>query len=83
MAAALRRAGFPLRPIAEVFNVSPRTLGRILERDGLAAPRRKLSLRDHDEMRTLRAEGWTLTSIGARFEISRHRVAQIIRTEET
>lgn len=84
MAVALRRAGFPLRPIADVFNVSASTLGRILERNGLASPRRKVSSRDHEEMRTLRAEGWTLAGIGARFGISRHRVAQIIsRAEET
>lgn len=79
MVATLRRAGFGISSIADVFGISPRTLHAIFKREGVATKRRRrLAPAEVEEIRSLHAEGRSMTAIGARFQISRHTVARLV-----
>jgi lambda repressor-like predicted transcriptional regulator len=76
MAASLRRAGYGIAAISDVFGVSPRTLHAILRRQGVETTRgrRLLTVAQETEVHRLRNQGWTQTAIGAHFSISRDTV---------
>jgi lambda repressor-like predicted transcriptional regulator len=84
MAATLRRAGYGVAPIAELFGISPRTMHAVFRREGVAATRgrRRLTVAQEEEVRALRRQGWTLIAIGQHFGISRDAVRTVTRTEQ-
>lgn len=76
MAATLRRAGYGIAAISDVFGVSLRTLHSILRRQGVETTRgrRLLTVEQEAEVHRLHSMGWTQTAIGAHFAISRDTV---------
>lgn len=76
MAAALRRAGYGVAAIADLFGISPRTLHSVLRREGVETNRgrRLLTVAEEEELSALRSQGWTLTALAEQFAISRDTV---------
>lgn len=83
MVSTLRREGFGVAPIAEVFGVSPRTLHAILRREGVATNRgrRRLTVAQESELLDLVLAGWSERKLCTHFGISRDTVRATIRRE--
>lgn len=80
MVATLRREGFGVAPIAEIFGVSPRTLHAILRRAGVTTNRgrRRLTVAQGHELIDLWRAGWTHQSMADHFAVSRSTVHEHI-----
>lgn len=81
MAATLRRAGFGIVPIADLFGVSPRTLNTILRRQGVESTRgrRRLTVAQEDELVELWRDGWTHAGLAEHYGVARETVALAIQ----
>ncbi|MFG6502508.1 helix-turn-helix domain-containing protein [Microbacterium sp. P05] len=81
MAATLRRAGYGVAAISDLFGVAPRTLHAVFRREGIETNRgrRRLTAGQEAEVRALRSEGWTVAAIAERFGIGRDTVYAAIR----
>lgn len=80
MAATLRQAGYGVAPIADLFNVAPRTLHAVLRRQGVETSRgrRRLTVAQGQELSDLWRAGWTHHAMAAHFLISRSTVHEHI-----
>ncbi|MFJ2542801.1 hypothetical protein [Microbacterium sp. NPDC087589] len=81
MAAALRRAGFGVAPIAELFAISPRTLHAVFKREGVETTRgrRRLTVEQECELLDLWRGGWTHAKLAEHFGVARETVALAIQ----
>lgn len=82
MAATLRRAGFGVASVADLFGIAPRTLNSVLRRQGVDTTRgrRRLTVKQEHELIALWRAGWTHQRMAEHFGVSRDTVALTIRT---
>lgn len=82
MAATLRRAGFGVASIADLFGIAPRTLNAVLSRQGVesARGRRRLTVQQEHELIQLWRGGWTHLQMAEHFGVARETVALTIQT---
>lgn len=85
MVATLRREGFGVAAISEVFDVSPRTLYAIVQREGveISHGRRRLTVSQQAELLDLARAGWSQRKLAAHFEISIDTVRATKRRDRT
>jgi DNA-binding CsgD family transcriptional regulator len=74
-------AGQTVYELAVEFGIGRRTVSAHLHRRGAPMRRRGLSLAQKEEAFALRDRGWSLTQIGARFDVSAGTVRNHLRTD--
>jgi len=81
MAATLRRAGFGVAAIADLFGIAPRTLHSVCTRQGVESTRgrHRLTVAQEHELVGLWRDGWTHQQLATHYGVARETVALAIQ----